>query len=283
MTDWKPNIFEFLDYRSYLRAYYKAAKENVPAFSFRFFARRAGLSSPSFLRHVMRGERNIGTTTDNFTDALGLNEEEAAFFALLVEFDQAESDGEAEQAFEKLAASRRFRNARRLDKAMFEYLTHWYYPAIREMVVRADFQDDPAWIASQLIPTITPEEAEVAVSTLLELGLLERAEDRRLRRGESSVTTGHEVRSLAIADYHRQMLERAGESIELIPREYRDLGAMTVCISPATIAEVKKRVHAFREILFQLCESDQNPQVVFQINTQIFPLSALPNDPKGDE
>ncbi len=283
MTEWKPNIFEFLDYRAYLRAYYKAAKENVSAFSYRYFARRAGLSSPSFLRHVMRGERNIGTTTKNFTDALELNEEETQFFILLVDFDQAETEREADQAFEKLAANRRFRNARRLSQAMFEYLSHWYYPAIREMVARVDFQEDSAWIASQLMPSIKPEEAEVAISTLLDLGLVERSDDGRLRRGESSVTTGHEVRSLAIANYHRQMLERAGESIELIPREYRDLGAMTVCISPATIREVKQRVHTFRELLFEICESDDSPQVVFQINTQIFPLSALPEEDVGDE
>ena len=283
MTDWKPNIFEFLDYRAYLQAYYDAAKENLPAFSYRYFARRAGLSSPSFLRHVMRGERNIGNTAENFARALELNEEETRFFTLLVEFDQAESEREANQAYEKLAASRRFRSARRIDHAMFDYLSHWYYPVIREMVAREDFREDAAWIASQLMPSIEPEQAEEALDVLLELGLLVRDEDGGLHRGESSVTTGHEVRSLAIANYHRQMLGRAGESIELIPREYRDLGAMTVCISPATIRELKKRVHEFRELLFEICERDESQEVVFQINTQLFPLSKLPSDLDGHE
>ncbi len=283
MTDWKPNIFEFLDYRAYLQAYYDAAKEHLPAFSYRYFARRAGLSSPSFLRHVMRGERNIGTTAKNFADGLELNEEETRFFLLLVEFDQAETEREANQAFEKLSASRRFRNARRIDKAMFDYLSHWYYPAIREMVARTDFREDPAWIASQLTPAIEAEQAQTAIDVLLELGLVVRDDEGQLLRGESSVTTGHEVRSLAIANYHRQMLKRAGESIELIPRQYRDLGAMTVCISPATIRELKSRIHAFREIVFEICESDNSPEVVFQINTQIFPLSTLPDDDDGDD
>ena len=285
MSDWKPNIFDFLDYRAYLRAYYEAAKENMPAFSYRYFARKADLSSPSFLRHVMRGERNIDNTVDNFARGLDLDAEEAAFFELLVDFDQAEGDHERNRAFEKLAASRRFRTARRIEHGMFDYLSHWYYPAIREMVARSDFREEPEWIAAELTPTIEPEEAAEAIAVLVELGLLVRDDRGNLERAEPSLTTEHEVRSLAIANYHRQMLERAGESIELVPRQFRDLGAMTVCISPETIAELKSRVHAFREVLFELCDSDDDPQVVFQINTQLFPLSELPDtseDPTGD-
>jgi uncharacterized protein (TIGR02147 family) len=277
-TDWKPNIFEFLDYRAYLRAYYEAAKANMPAFSYRYFARKAQLSSPSFLRHVMRGERNIGNTIEQFSRGLGLDDEEAAFFELLVEFEQAESSGERNQAFEELAANRRFRSARRIDRGMFEYLSHWYYPAIREMIARPDFREDATWIANQLVPTISHEQAGEALEVLLELELVRRDNHGRLQRGEPSLTTEHEVRSLAIANYHRQMLERAGDSIENVPRDFRDLGAMTVCISPRTITELKARVHAFRELLFELCESDTDPQVVFQINTQLFPLSVLPDD-----
>lgn len=283
MADWKPNIFEFLDYRAYLRAYYEAAKEHLPAFSYRYFARRAGLSSPSFLRLVMHGERNIGTTAQNFAQGLELDEHEANYFELLVEFDQSDSDKEANEAYEKLAARRRFRNARRIHEGMFEYLSHWYYPAIREMVARADFRDDPQWISEQLLPSVAPELVEKALDILLELGLVERTDEGDLVRGESSVTTEHEVRSLAIGNYHRQMLSRAAESIESVPRQMRDLGAMTVCVSPETIAELKERVHAFRELLFEICERDEDHQVVYQINTQLFPLTVLPFEPDGDE
>lgn len=42
---WKPDIFEFLDYRAFLGAYYEAAKANQPQFSYRYFSRRAGFAS----------------------------------------------------------------------------------------------------------------------------------------------------------------------------------------------------------------------------------------------
>ncbi|MFP4600800.1 MAG: TIGR02147 family protein [Persicimonas sp.] len=285
MAEWKPDIWAYLDYRAFLRDYYEAAKQNVSAFSYRYFARKAGLSSPSFLRHVIRGERNIGDTIDEFARGLELDDEEARFFELLVEFDQAESTDSKNQAFEKLAATRRFRQARRIDRGMFEYLSHWYYPAIREMVARPDFRDDPDWIAAELMPAIEPEQAKEALETLLDLGLVTRHRDGHLVRGEPSVTTGHEVRSLAIGNYHRQMLERAGESIERVPRDLRDLGAMTVCISKHTATDIKQRIHEFREIIFELCDADLCPEVVFQFNTQLFPMSRLPAriEPDADE
>ena len=42
MPEWAPNIYEYLDYRDYLRDYYEAGKEHLSAFSYRYLARLAG-------------------------------------------------------------------------------------------------------------------------------------------------------------------------------------------------------------------------------------------------
>ena len=274
MGTWKPDIFEHLDYRAYLRAFYEAGKANTRVMSFRYLARRSGFSSPSYLRYVMYGERNLGQqSVEQLAEALDLNSKETEFFRLLVRFNQSEDAVEKSDIFEKVTSLRRFRKARRIDGALFEYLSHWYCPAIREMAARPDFETTPEWIASKLLPPIRPSQAKKALKVLFELGLLKQEEDGSVSRGEPTLSTEHEVRSLAIGNYHRQMLERAAESITLIPRDYRDLAAMTVCISQETISELKKRVHRFREQLLDLCDRDDSPEVVFQINTQLFPLT----------
>jgi len=277
MHDWAPDIFDYLDYRKFMRDLYDIAQQHTRAFSYRALARRAEISSPSFLRHVMRGERNLAGTTRKVAAAFGLEGDAAAYFEELVAFDQAASAEEKNRLFDRIAASRRFRRARRLGDAMFIYLSRWYYPAIRELAARPDFCDDPAWVGAQLLPAISVEEAAEALAALVELGMLVRDDAGRLVRAESSVTTEHEVRALAVGNYHRQMLTRAGESIELVPREWRDLASMTVCVSPDTIREIKARVHAFRELIFDLCERDPAPSIVVQINSQVFPLSRLPD------
>ncbi len=271
------SVYDFLDYRAYLRAYYEAAKRARPSFSFRFFSKLAGLKSPNFLKLVMDGERNLGAdSVARFTAALGLAPREAEFFADLVAFNQAENMADKNRSFERIAASRRFRQARRIDGDLFAYLSRWYNPAVRELAARTDFQEDPRWIAAQLVPRITPVEAADAMKLLLSLGLLVRDPvSGRVVRGEPTLTTEHEVRSLGAAAFHRQMLERAAQSLELVPGNKRDLAALTVCVSPATAAIVKQRIHEFREALTELCDSDTQGAVVYQLNVQWFPLSSF--------
>ena len=276
---WIPDIFEYLDYRKFLADYYLQAKEHNRAFSYRYFSRKAGYSSPNFLKLVIDGQRNISNESiGRFAQALKLNNAQSRFFANLVAFNQATTGEEKNQAFERVAASRRFRQARKLDRDFYVYLSHWYYPAIREMVARRDFVEDPEWIASQLLPPIQPAQAKACLELLIELGLVSRDSSGRLTRGEASITTGHEVRSLAIGNYHRQMLERAAESIELVKSENRDISALTVSISSETVAELKGRIHDFRELLIDRCDRDEEPDAVYQINIQLFPLTKITRD-----
>ncbi|HET9952985.1 MAG TPA: TIGR02147 family protein [Polyangiaceae bacterium] len=278
-TESTVSVYEYLDFRAYLRAYYEAEKKRRPSFSFRLFSKLAGLRSPNFLKLVMEGERNLGPeSVPRFAEALGLSAQDAEFFADLVAFGQAQSMADKNRSFERIAGSRRFRKARRIEGDLFAYLSHWYNPAIRELAARDDFQEEPRWIAAQLRPTITPAEAAEAMRLLLSLGLLTRDAEGRVARGEPTLTTEHEVRSLGAAAFHRQMLERAAQSIETVPRDKRDLAALTVCVSPETAALVKQKIQKFRETLTELCDSDPQGSVVYQLNVQWFPLSAEKDD-----
>ncbi|MBI2392625.1 MAG: TIGR02147 family protein [Deltaproteobacteria bacterium] len=275
------NVFEFLDYRAFLRAYYDSEKKRRPAFSHRFFSRQAGLRSPNFLKLVMDGERNLGPdTVPKFAQAIGLTGEAASFFTDLVAFNQAETVADKNRAFERISASRRFRSARRIEGDLFQYLSHWYYPAIRELAARADFQESPRWIAGQLRPKIPVAEADKALTLLLSLGLLVRDEKTgKIVRGEPTLTTEHQVvTTLAVRNFHRQMLERASDSIETVKSHRRDLAALTVCVRPETAAIVKERIHRFREELTAICDADDAGSVVYQLNVQWFPLSVTPGE-----
>jgi uncharacterized protein (TIGR02147 family) len=270
------SVYDFLDYRAYLRAYYEAAKQRRRSFSFRFFSKLAGLRSPNFLKLVIDGQRNLGAESiERFAHALGLSAADAEFFGDLVALGQAPTLAEKNRAFENIAASRRFRAARRISGELFAYLSHWYNPVIRELAARSDFEEEPRWIAAQLRPSISASEAAEAMRLLLSLELLVRNPDTgRVERGDPTLTTEHEVSALGAAAFHRQMLERAAQAIETVPRELRTLSALTVCISPETALEVKQRIHQFRESLTELCDADQSGTTVYQLNVQWFPLSS---------
>ena len=56
-----PNVFEYTDYRAFLQDLYTERKAR--GLSHRWLAERAGLSSPSFLKAVMDGQKNLAPTT----------------------------------------------------------------------------------------------------------------------------------------------------------------------------------------------------------------------------
>lgn len=189
-----PDLYTYLDYRKYLRGWFDARKAGNPRFSHRAFARRAGQSSPSLLLHVIAHKRNLTPlTTESFAKAMELKGEDAEFFHGLVSFDQAETLDERNRAWERIRAARRFREARRLEGDGVEYLSRWFYAAIRELATCEAIRPDPVWIAETLRPSITAEQAQQALDLLLSLGLLRAEPDGSVVPAEASVVTPHEV------------------------------------------------------------------------------------------
>ena len=275
-----PSVYAYLDYRAFLRDHFAASKQLKAHYSYRFFSRRAGLASTNFLKLVMDGKRNLGATTvDAFARALKLDEAEARFFADLVALAQAETVSERNRAFDRVAADRRFRAARRLEGPLFEYLRHWFYPVVRELAARPDFVEQPAWIARQIRPAISAKQAKAALVTLERLGLLVRDAGGRLVRGETSLTTGHEVRSAMVPVYHRQMIEQAALAVDDVPADERDVSALTVCVRASSLADLKQRIRRFREEMMERCDSEDEPERVYQLCVQLFPLSRSPDLP----
>lgn len=275
----EPDLYSYLSYREYLADWFAARKAADARYSHRLFARRAGVSSPSLLKEVIAGRRNLtASTLEGFALALNLEGDDAGFFAGLVQLDQAATDDERNSAWEQVASSRRFRSARPIEGATVRYLSHWYCPAIRELALCEGFQNDPDWVRLQLQPTITRAEARQALETLFQLGLLEEV-DGKVRAVEVTVGTPHEVAGLAAHNYHHQMLQQAWDSIERAAPEERHLLGLTVAIPASLVPTLKRELDAFQERLLHLCdnaiagEDAQTAERVFQLQLGLFPLT----------
>lgn len=271
----RPSVFAYGDFRRFLDDHYEYEKAERYGFSVRVFARRARIRSSNYLRLVIDGKRNLSREmATRFAAGCGLTATEADFFCELVEYCQAKSASERTRSYERLARFRQFRAVRQLDAVQAEYHSTWYLPAIRELCRRADFVEDPQWIARQLLPRISAAQAKRALVLLQRLGLLERDDDGKLRQATALVTTGVGPLGHHIFAFHHMMLERAGYALEHVPHDEREISCITVCVSEETRKALKERVRAFRRELLQLAEVGNEPERVVQINFQLFPMSA---------
>lgn len=270
-----PSVYTFLDYRAFLKEWFDAKKRANPRFSHRMFARMAGHNSSSLLLQITSGKRNMtAESVVRFAQAMKLDAQERGFLQALVDLDQARSDDLKMDAWRRVSAHRRFREARKLEGEGFRYLSHWYYPAIRELAARPDFDADPAWIAARLRPSVSVAKVRVALEEIVRMGLLVPDEDGLLNLDDASVVTAPEVTDLAVCNYHREMSSRAYDSVAEFEREERHLLGVTVSVPEELIAEVKSVLNEMHARLLDLCDgADGDRDRVYQINLQLFPLS----------
>jgi uncharacterized protein (TIGR02147 family) len=272
---WKaPDVFKFRDYRAFLRAFYAENKAQGYGFSLRAFSKRAGLRSSNYLKLVMDGDRNLTPEmAARFARACALRGHAAGYFCELVLFNQARSADERERAYAHLSRFKRYRKVYRLDRAQEAYYSRWYIPVIRELAARSDFSEDPQWIAKRLLPPITPREAAHALAVLLELSLLVRDEEGRLRQSEPVVQTADRPLGHHVVNFHRAMMERAAEALDRVPREQREIASLTFCLPEARALELKAQLERFRDELMHSYSGDAGRGRVMQLNLQFFPLT----------
>jgi uncharacterized protein (TIGR02147 family) len=268
------DVFRYRDYRSFLREYYQLRKEHRGGYSLRAFSRGTGLRSPNYLKLVMDGDRNLTPSMAlRFAEGCGLSGEAAEYFCELVAFNQARVARERELHFERLTRFSRFRKVHKLDIAQSAYHSEWYIPAIRELTARADFSEDPSWLAKTLLPEVSAAQAKRAIDVLLELGLLVRDENGRLGQAEELVETPAGPLGHHVVQFHRTMMQLAAESLDRVPREEREIASVTLCLAQEQLEQLKAELRAFRNHLLQKYQAGADAERVVQLNLQMFPLS----------
>lgn len=269
------NIYNFSDYRDFLKDRYRQLKEADPVFSFRHFSKQAGFGSPNYLKLVMDRKRNLSfEAIAKFARGLRLDNHEAEFFRYMVEANQCEQPAK-KQVFEaKLTYLRELFKVKTLIPELYDYYHDWYHSAIREMIKKSRIKNEPAVIAQSLAPSISQEQARDSVELLTKLKFVTVAPDGWLEAQEPSHIDTKSI-ELAQKIHYEQMAELATQSLYTQGPETQDYGAITLSLPPDKVAELKERLH---QIIAQVSNGQShNPSdAVYQLNIQLFALTKAP-------
>lgn len=270
----KVSIFRYTDYRTFLADWFREAKGNNPSFSHRAFAQLAGFHSSNFLMLVMQGKRNLTEESlRQMLSGLRLGKQEQEFFRNLVLFNQAKTHSERNLSYKKLLQSRGYQKLRPIERKEYEYYSTWYHPVVRELVVSKACDGTPEWVAAHINPPITPDQAKRSIRLLESLGFIEQSGPGRWRQADTIISTGPEVQSVVIHNYHKALLDLSKHMMDRISMRHRDVSAITVGVKRERIAEIKKRIIDFRREILELVSGDEEPEEVAQLNIQFFPVT----------
>jgi uncharacterized protein (TIGR02147 family) len=269
-------VYNYTDYRLFLTDYYTEQKRKNPAFSYRYFASRASVSSSGLYKEIIDGKRGLSRSLiGRFANALKLSKRESEYFEFLVYFTDAQSVEEKKLYFGKMMAAYESK-AYRLHANQFEYFSKWYYVAVKE-ALSFDNGSDVTRLAASLNPSIRPDQAAKALLVLEKLGLIRKTEEG-FKRVDQIISTGLQgddpnVNLLGMITFQKEMLRLGIEAYDRHPKKKLDMSTLTLAISEETYGTIKEEIAAFRKKLLSIAARDEKADRLYQINYQVFPLT----------
>ncbi len=271
------SIFEYTNFREYLSDFFEASKKKSPLFSHRFLASKLNLATPNLVWLVINGKRNL--TADirrRVAKYLRLTKRKAEYFTAMVEFLQAKTHEEKNRHFSRMMELRKPFRVKLIDERQYDYYTNWYNPVIRELATSPDFKGDFRDLGLKVSPSITAAQARNSVDLLLKLKML-RKSGAGFVQSDAVVTTGPEVKSLAVINYHRQMSAIASSSFDRCKDDERNISSVTLSLSADKLEKLVAETNDYRSKVIALMEPCGKETKVFQVNVQIFSVSREPS------
>lgn len=265
-------VFEYGDYREFLRDSYLMKKGENPVVTHKYMGSKVGYNASGYFTQVVKGRINISLEmAHGFASFFGLTKKEAEYFEALVLFNQARSHNEKKTYYEKMISFKEA-SAKTLAPDQYEYFSNWYNIAVRELLYIYRFSGNYEELARLVQPSITPEQARQAIAVLERVGLIRKGEGGAYQITDRHITSGF-AESPAAGNYIRNSLEMAKQSLDNVPRNERELSSITISISKDGYDEITKELQDFRNRIRSIIEKHSNPDRGYQFSFQVYPIT----------
>lgn len=266
-----PNIFNYFEYREFVRDYYEMQKNEHAYFSYRYFSLKLQVDPGTLLKVTQAKAHLSATVITRLIQYLHLDEKESAYLETLVLFNKAKTENESKKFYEALIRQKDI-DYRTLNELEYQYFSEWYHIPVRAIIGMQPFDENFAALGQKVSPKISEEQAKESFILLQKLGLIKKNAQGLWELHESVVSTGTQWRSHAIRNYQKLVIEKAAESLERYPKEKRDVSTVTVAINMRDLPAFQMRCEEFRRELMKMAVDSEEPDSVYQINIQLFPM-----------
>lgn len=274
MNERELDICRYTDYRKYLCDFYVSRKQINPNYSYRLFSRQAGISSPSHLKMIIDGTRNLSyKTIEKYTQALGLVGSEKKYFSSLVRYQQEKDLKKKAEYFQGILDERRKRPLSPLAIEKFNFLAKWHYVVIYVLVGTPEFQNNLEWIKNKIDKRVSLSNIKTAIEEMLKIGLIKYDDQMQLVQAEGALDTPEEIQHEANQQYHNNMISLALQYLESGDAHLREFNGATIPVNPKSLKLIKEKIRKFRTDVNQIASDENQANQVYQFNIQFFPLT----------
>ena len=268
------SIFEYLDYRAYMKDAYEERKSEYSFYSYRMMAESFGLF-PSNVFRILHGDAHLPARCQSRAlEVLGLTGRAADYFLLLINYARERSSQAKSEILEKALALRDV-SRKSLEERELEYFDHWWVAVVRALLEITKGRAVPGEIGELLTPSVREEDVRASLELLEELKLIKKASSGRLLPSQAHLTAGGEAKSKAVHRFQRQILSLAADSLERFPAEVRDVSTLTLSMDERTFSEIRELIRECRRQIQKLVEESKTPDRVMQLAMAFFPAAGV--------
>lgn len=262
------SIFQYADYRQFLRDFYLFQKQLKPHYSYKQFSISAHLKSPNYLALVITGERNLTVANiHQFALALGFIGNEHAFFEALVLMNQAETLTERKYYQRRLLALKREVPGKKIKLSERSVIKEWYFPAVLLCLKISNAGDQAEMIAKRL--NIARSHIDAALQELAAMKIIECSANGQYSFHEDHFLYADANPNVAQRQYLKKQLQLAQTLFDGL----YDAGGtyFSHTFTGPKDFNATNRIMALIEQLTQEADACP-PERIFQLNFQLFPL-----------
>lgn len=266
------NIFNYYNYRKYLKDFYDHHKKTNPGFSHRQFARKAGYSSSGLYLDLVNERKNLtAQLIPKFSAALELSPAEIKYFELMTAFTHAQNAKDKQTIFESMLPLLP-QDTQKLSRDQKEYFSQWYFVAVREALTILNIDTNFADLARFLTPRISVPQAKQAIALLKRLGLISKL-NGFWKPCAPTIASGPEVNAIYVRNFQKQMIDLSKQALDNFTKEQRNISGTTMSVSATGLERIIRKIDEFRREVVEIARSDEGESIVAQLNVQFFPLS----------
>lgn len=270
-------IYQYLDYRKYLRDTIEERKKEQSGFSFRYVALKLGCNA-GFFNKVINGHRNLSQEhTLKLQSILKMDKQEGRYFEHLVQYNQGKTQLEKERHFEELqsfAGSEPYK----VSKSQYAMYSSWYHAILRDLlnvVTIYDISEESAKILSKTLwPSIDEAEILQALQVLYDVGVIHHDYKGRIRPVNKLVTSGAEIPQVVVNKVLRQFFELGVQSLDRFTRTDRLCSSVSVSVNKNGLDKISEIIAQCRKDILATAASNRNSiDRVYHMNFQLFPVT----------
>jgi uncharacterized protein (TIGR02147 family) len=240
------------------------------------FTEELGLGHSNLMNLIVNGQRKLSRKNAQIVvTALGLVLEKRRYFLRLVELDNSRNIKKRTEILEKIIEIKSESIEDEGTRQQLKFYSHWLHGVVFELVEVMEGKHSAETLAARLIPHAGADEVQKSLDLLESMALIRRdPETEQYIKVQPHFIMDEKIQNLGPVAFHNKMIDLAKDSLVRSEEEKRDISSMTLAVPQEGIAQLKAMVVSFQEQVVALAEKFQSTDEVYQINVQLFPLTA---------